>query len=283
MEFTKMHGTGNDFIIINNMKGQISEKELGHLAFALCNRKLSIGADGLMAVGRPECGGDFKMSFYNDDGSAAEMCGNGARCIARYGWENGLAGEEQKIETPSGMVYGWRLNERMYKIRLNDVTKIQLHKNVKLLGEEHNYSYVELGRPGLPHVIINVKNLKFSDAANLKEAASLIRHNKIFTNGTNVNFYDLSDKNEITLLTYERGVEDFTLACGTGAGATVAALSLLDEVSKDGVKVGVMGGELQVTAVKKNEAIDELYLTGLTCLVAKGEIMEEAICVPLDE
>ena len=113
MKFTKMHGAGNDFIIINNMDGAIPEPRLPALAAGLCAQHRSVGADGLMVVARPFCGGDYRMMFYNSDGSIGEMCGNGARCIARYGYENGLAGETQRIETHAGLVVGQRVTKRL--------------------------------------------------------------------------------------------------------------------------------------------------------------------------
>ena len=104
MKFTKMQGAGNDFIIINNMEEKLPVEKLGTLAKRICTRRLSIGADGLMVVDAPTEGGDYKMRFYNADGSLGEMCGNGARCIARYGYENGLAGITQRVETTAGLV-----------------------------------------------------------------------------------------------------------------------------------------------------------------------------------
>ena len=112
MKFTKMQGAGNDFIIIDIDKENISVEKLPEIAKRVCSRRLSVGADGLMAVTKAVAGGDYRMLFYNSDGTEGEMCGNGARCIARYGFENGLAGETQHIETVSGTVVGKRVSER---------------------------------------------------------------------------------------------------------------------------------------------------------------------------
>ena len=108
MRFTKMNGAGNDFIILNNLKEHISWDRFPSIARTLCRRHLSIGADGLMIVESPLQGGDYRMLFYNSDGSQGEMCGNGARCICRYGYETGLAGKSQTVESPSGLVTGTR-------------------------------------------------------------------------------------------------------------------------------------------------------------------------------
>ena len=120
MEFWKMNGAGNDFVVLNNMDGSIDPAQYGYLAKTLCHRHLSVGADGLMVVEKPTMGGDYRMAFYNSDGSMGEMCGNGARCISRYGYEKGLAGEVQRIETTAGLVTGHRLDTRHYRVRLND-------------------------------------------------------------------------------------------------------------------------------------------------------------------
>ena len=129
MRYTKMQGAGNDFIIIDIDKENIRPDALPSLAKRVCSRRLSVGADGLMAVTKAESGGDYKMLFYNSDGTEGEMCGNGARCIARYGYENGLAGETQRIETVSGTVVGRRISERQYRVRMNDPTVIDLNRS----------------------------------------------------------------------------------------------------------------------------------------------------------
>ena len=126
MKFWKMNGAGNDFIIINNIEEALPESAFPLIASKLCERHLSIGADGLMVVEKATCGGDYRMRFYNSDGSEGEMCGNGARCICRYGYEKGLAGEVQRVETISGTVTGWRLDKRSYRVKLNPATKVEL-------------------------------------------------------------------------------------------------------------------------------------------------------------
>ena len=154
MKFWKMNGAGNDFIIINNLEEHLPHEIFPELARRLCERHLSIGADGLMVVEQSVSGADYRMLFYNADGSAGEMCGNGARCICRYGYEHGLAGEEQKVETPSGMIAGRRIDHRNYRIRLTEPSKWMLKYPVEACGKHWDCSYVELGVPGLPHAVI---------------------------------------------------------------------------------------------------------------------------------
>ena len=126
MEFWKMNGAGNDFIVVDDRRNAIPENRWPEIVRVLCERHMSIGADGFMVVKPPTCGGDYKMLFFNSDGSMGEMCGNGARCICLYGYENGLAGETQRVETTAGLVTGWRMGKRLYRIRLNDPCHMRL-------------------------------------------------------------------------------------------------------------------------------------------------------------
>ena len=167
MEFWKMNGAGNDFVVLNNMDGSIDPKEYGYLAKTLCHRHLSVGADGLMVVEKPTMGGDYRMAFYNSDGAMGEMCGNGARCISRYGYENGLAGEVQRIETTAGLVTGHRLDARHYRVRLNDPCNMRFDLPLEVEGAVYSVSYVELGTPGNPHAVVPVENLRDYDEAAL--------------------------------------------------------------------------------------------------------------------
>ena len=275
MQFCKMNGAGNDFIIINNVQEAIPHERFPSIARTLCHRHLSIGADGLMVVEQPTGGADFRMLFYNADGSAGEMCGNGARCICRYGFETGLSGEKQVVETPSGIVTGWRMGKRNYKIRLTDPSVIDLFHPVKALGQSWECSYVELGTPGLPHAVVPMENLGEKGFDELRELGRALRHHSVFPKGANVNFYSIDAENELTLRTFERGVEDFTYACGTGTGSTVLALTLMGRVSGREVVVKNPGGTLLVTVERSGNKIENLWLTGPTNIVCSGEVFDE--------
>ena len=264
MRFWKMNGAGNDFIIINNMVEHLPETCFPTLARTLCERHLSIGADGLMIVDASLQGGDYRMLFFNSDGSLGEMCGNGARCICRYGYENGLAGEIQRVETTAGLVTGHRL----YRIRLNDPTTICLDAPVVIDGVRYECSYLELGDPGLPHAVVPYPNLAQADENALRELGRKIRFYPEFPKGANVNFYEL---------TVERGVEDFTYACGTGTGCVVTALTLMGKVSGRQVRVNMTGGQLIVDVDLQGNAVQNLYLTGPTNIVCKGEVTDEEL------
>lgn len=275
MHIWKMNGAGNDFIIINNMKGEISREKWPEIAKLLCERHLSVGADGIMAVEKSEKDADFKMLYYNSDGTEGEMCGNGARCICRYGYENGLGGEQQMIETASGMISGWRIDKRQYKIRLNNPSKVRLNLCVQIGGVDYLYSYLELGEPGLPHIAVPIKGLKERSPEELFALGRALRYHRDFPKGVNVNFYECLDDGSIYEITYERGVEDFTYACGTGTASVVTALYLQGLVTGDSVKVDMKGGSLFIDIVGTERSVDELYLTGSTNIVLKGEVFDE--------
>jgi len=277
LKFWKMNGAGNDFLILNNLVEKLPPETFPVLARTLCERHLSIGADGLMVVDAPTQGGDYKMLFFNSDGSTGEMCGNGARCICRYGYEVGLAGETQTVETTAGIVTGQRISSRLYRIRLNDVTTMETTYPVEVDGVRYDCSYVELGNPGLPHAVVSYAGLQDADENELRELGRKLRWHSAFPKGANVNFYEITGEDTVYERTFERGVEDFTYACGTGTGSVVAVLTLQGKVSGSGVKVNMTGGQLIIDALREGSRIADLYLTGPTNIVAKGEITDEEL------
>lgn len=283
MKFTKMQGAGNDFIVINNIEEKLPQAQFAALARRLCTRRMSIGADGMMIVDAPQNGGDYRMYFYNADGSLGEMCGNGARCIARYGYEKGLAGEMQRVETTAGLVVGQRRDKRMYTVRLNDITKFEQDVTAEIDGKTVQCDYLELGDPGLPHAVVMLDGDCAMTQEALRELGRKLRANSAFPKGANVNFCRVIGENEVEELTYERGVEDFTLACGTGTGSVVAALMCRGLVSGENTKVHVPGGELFITlnTDPQTQKITDIYLTGPTNIVAEGEVCDEELHVLL--
>ena len=254
MQFWKMNGAGNDFIILNNLQEGLSADCFPALARRLCERRLSIGADGLMVVERPQSGGDYRMLFYNSDGSAGEMCGNGARCICRYGYEIGLAGELQRVETT-----------------------LRLDYPVEVDGKTYPCSYVELGYPGLPHAVVPIPGLRGRPEAELFALGRKLRAHPAFPKGANVNFFDVEGPGRIWERTFERGVEGFTYACGTGTGSVAAVLTLQGAVSGRAVAVQMTGGELVVDVERRGSTVEHLFLTGPTNMVAKGELTDEEL------
>ena len=276
MEFWKMNGAGNDFIVMDDRQDRVSEDRWPDVARTLCERHLSIGADGLMVVKKPTCGGDYKMLFFNSDGSMGEMCGNGARCICRYGFENGLAGEVQRVETTAGLVTGWCIDRQQYRVRLNDPCHIRLRGTAEVDGAVYDCAYMELGDPGIPHAAVPMEGLRQYDTQALRALGRKLRHYRDFPKGANVNFYELIGPDHIYERTYERGVEDFTYACGTGTGSVVTALTLLGQVSGQNVRVDMTGGMLFIDVVRRADGgVSDLFLTGPTNVVCKGCITDE--------
>ena len=198
-----------------------------------------------------------------------------ARCIARYGYENGLAGSAQTVETMAGLVKGYRVDKRLYKVRLNDPSIVKLKSDVEIDGKRYECAYVELGNPGIPHAVVPVKNLREYPSRELFDLGRKIRYCKAFPKGANVNFYEIIGNDAVYERTYERGVEDFTYACGTGTGSVVTVLTLKGEVSGRNVCVNMAGGKLIIDIERDEGNITDLYLTGPTNIVAKGIVEDE--------
>ena len=184
MHFWKMNGAGNDFIVVDNRDGRVPSDKWPEIVPVLCERHMSIGADGFMVVEKPTYGGDYKMLFFNSDGSVGEMCGNGARCICRFGHDIGLAGDVMTVETDAGLVPGWRLDENLYRVKLNNPYVLDLHR-------KGDVAYLELGHPGVPHAVAEYKGDLWADADKLLETFRALRFDPAFPKGANVNFYQL--------------------------------------------------------------------------------------------
>lgn len=277
-----MQGAGNDFIIINNMRLNISVEKLSAIAKKVCQRRVSLGADGFMVVDYPDGDADFKMRFYNSDGTIGEMCGNGARCISRYAYLNNIADKKMKFETRAGIVYSEILEGRQVKVQLNNPEVIILNNDIEIDDKKYECSYIELGKPGLPHAVVKYPNLINIDDKEIFALGRKIRHYEGFEKGVNVNFYKVLDDATVLVKTYERGVEDLTLACGTGSASVAAALILKGYIKGNKVKIIVPGGELFIEVEKTLDNIEKLYLIGDTNIIAKGNIIDEDLCYKTD-
>ena len=250
MKIWYMNGAGNDFMVIDARGKQYDFEKL---AIELC---AITGADGFMAVDRSDVA-DFRLHFYNSDGTRGEMCGNGARCICRFAYEMGIAGEEMVVQTDAGLVPGWRLDENTYRVKLNNPGVLDLHR-------KEDCAYVELGCPGVPHAVKEVPGLTWEDGPALWEMARALRFDAAFPKGANANLYTWLDDTTIRILTFERGVEDYTLACGTGTGSTAAALWAAGKLPGGYLKAENRGGMLSVTVTGENGVITSLLLEGPT-------------------
>ena len=250
MKIWHMNGAGNDFMVMDARGG---DYDFPALAKRLC---ALTGADGFMAADHAE-NADLRLHFYNSDGSRGEMCGNGARCICRFAYENGIAGETMTVQTDAGLVYGWRLSESLYRVQLNNPGILDLHRKA-------DAAYVELGCPGVPHAVKEVPGLQWSQREALRPMAQALRHDPAFPKGANANLYTWVDDTTVRILTFERGVEDYTLACGTGSGSVAAALWTAGKVPGGFLRVENPGGFLAVTVFGENGRVTRLLLEGPT-------------------
>ena len=248
MRVAYMNGAGNDFMVIDARNQKLDFEKLSK---ELC--KLT-GADGFMAVDDSEKA-DFKLHFYNSDGSRGEMCGNGARCICKFAYDNGIAEETMIVETDAGLVPGWRLGENLYRVKLNNPGILDLNRR-------EDSAYVELGSPGVPHGVTHIPGLSWDMSDALREWAVSLRYAAEFPKGANINFYDWIGENTVRVLTYERGVEDYTLACGTGCGSIASVLYTKGQLPGGVLTAVNKGGTLTVTIGSKEGAIDSILLEG---------------------
>lgn len=264
LKFTKAVATGNDFIIVDNRSSAIRGK-IPELAKSLCDRKRSVGADGLLVIERSGIA-DFKMRVFNPDGSEAEMCGNGSRCIALYAASRKIAGKSMSIDTRAGLLDAVVKGD-MAKVKLTDPKDIKW--NFCLMIDKCPYM-VNFINTGVPHTIHFVKDL---DAVDVKNIGSHIRYHGEFSPfGTNADFVRVVNKKSIKVRTYERGVEDETLACGTGAVAS-AIISAEVEKMASPVTVETRGGEkLRVHFDMVGGEFKNVYLEGAAKLVFDGII-----------
>ncbi len=258
MKVTYMNGAGNDFMVID-ARGQ--ELDFGPMAVELC--KLT-GADGFMAVDHSDTA-DFRLHFYNADGSRGEMCGNGARCICKFAYELGIAGEEMSVQTDAGIVEGWRLSRELYRVKLNNPSVLDLCR-------KEDAAYVELGDPGVPHGVKEVPGLTWDMREQLRNMAQALRYDPAFPKGANINLYTRLNDTEVRILTFERGVEDYTLACGTGSGSVGAVLWAMGQLPGGVLTVHNPGGTLGIQIEAEKDRITGLYLQGPAETVREYEV-----------
>ncbi len=266
--FCKMSGSGNDFILIDNREKILDVASLGNFVPRVCTRKISVGADGLILI-EPSERVNFRWRFFNADGSEAEMCGNGGRCAARFAVLKGIAPSRLAFETLAGIieaeVYGRRV-----KLQMMTPRGLELDREVKIDQKAHRIHFINTG---VPHTIEFVPDLS---ALEVKEVGRKIRfHPQFQPAGTNADFVQPVDRSHLKIRTYERGVEDETLACGTGAVASVLIAAAKGLVESP-VAVETTGGEsLNVYFQWGGDRYERVFLEGDTRLVYEGNLWEE--------
>ena len=266
LSFVKLQGSGNDFIVVDNRANLIKDGRT--LARKLCPRKTGLGADGLLLLEQSQKA-DFKMRIFNPDGSEPEMCGNGARCIARFAYLKGIVGRRCRFETLAGII-SCQIQGKKVKIGMEKPEDLCLNLRLSLKGEMYEGHYLNTG---VPHFILFTSRV---DEVPLKELGPCIRnHPKFGPRGTNVDFVEVEKGNTLKVRTYERGVEQETLACGTGAVASALVSSLICGILSP-VRVKMKGGDIFIYFERdKDNSFSRVFLEGETRLIFEGKISEE--------
>ncbi len=264
LRFTKMDGAGNDFILIDNRAGDIHLN--GSQIARLCDRHRGIGADGILLLENPSDHVDFRMRYFNADGGEAEMCGNGARCFARFA--NKVAGAEGKIsfETPAGVISA-ELAGDLVALQMTEPTDLQLSVPLQIGAEKKIVHFIN---SGVPHVVVPVAQVGNVDVS--REGSALRHHKAFLPKGANVNFIEKRGADKIAVRTYERGVEDETLACGTGVVASALIFAATENVKGPVAVIARGGDELRVGFEKIDKQFRSVTLTGPAEFVFEGTI-----------
>ncbi len=252
--FYKYQGTGNDFVMIDNRNSQFP-KQSSELVASLCNRRFGIGADGLILL-ENDNRSDFRMLYYNADGKEGSMCGNGGRCIVAFAHFLGVIKDKTEFIAVDGK-HEATTDGDMISLKMQDVKEI---------SEKSNALYLNTGSP---HHVQLVNNLKTFNV--VKEGARL-RYGVYGENGSNINFVEENQTNGFDIRTYERGVEDETLSCGTGVTAVALGMYHLGKTNENIVVVNALGGTLEVSFKENKGIYTNVYLRGEAKQVFKGEI-----------
>lgn len=253
--FYKYQGTGNDFVIIDNRQNQFNKNNT-KLISKLCDRHLGIGADGLILLEKHD-DVDFKMIYFNADGNESSMCGNGGRCITAFANYLGII----KNSTTFGAIDGLHnaiIENDLIKLKMQDVTHIQNFDNHVFLDT------------GSPHYVTYREEV---NQLNVKQEGAKIRYSELYKReGTNVNFVEKINNNNFIVRTYERGVEDETLSCGTGVTAVAIAMNYIEKTNKNLITLNTKGGNLKVSFKKRGDSYVNVWLIGRATQVYKGNI-----------
>jgi diaminopimelate epimerase len=267
--FSKMSGTGNDFIIIDNRNKRVEDDGLTEFIQKVCRRKMSVGADGLILIESSDAA-DFRWRFFNSDGSLAEMCGNGARCVARFAFLNGIAGENLSFETEAGIING-QVRGAGAKVKIPDPLDLRLDYTIDLAGGPLTVSSINTG---VPHVVVMLDSVENVDVVGRGRE---IRYHETFAPaGTNVNFICPEKPGQLAIRTYERGVENETLACGTGSIAGALVASCRTDWASPISLVTRSGESLRIYFRENNHIFTDVYLEGDARLIYTGELGEDA-------
>jgi len=269
INFFKMSGSGNDFIIVDNREDIVKNDDLPGFIARICRRKMSVGADGVILI-EPSKNADFKWQFFNSDGSNAEMCGNGARCAARFAYLNGIAGQNLSFETDAGVVSGQVKGDRV-KLKMPNPVDLCLDYNIELKRGPVTVCSVNTG---VPHVVVMNESIEGIDVFGL---GSEIRFHEVFEPaGTNVNFICQLEQSHLAIRTYERGVENETLACGTGSIAAALITSCKTNWQSPIHLLTRSEGTLTIYFKKDGNHFNDIYLEGDARIIYSAQLGADA-------
>ncbi len=264
VQFTKMVASGNDFVVIDNRKGIIPASGIKSFASGICNRNYGVGGDGLLTIEKSRRA-DFRMRIINSDGSEAEMCGNGARCIALYANLNGIAGRKMSFETLAGIIEA-QITGRQIKLKMSDPKNLKLDLNLDLSDGAYNVNFVNTG---VPHAVIFADRVEGLDIGRIGRE---VRYHSAFApKGTNVNLVEAAGSNTLKVRTYERGVEGETLACGTGVTASAVIAASVKGFKSPVACMTKSGDKLKVYFRKEASGFTGVYLEGGAKTVFSGK------------
>ena len=267
--FFKMSGSGNDFILIDNREDILPEDTLTDFIRKVCRRKMSAGADGIILIETAE-GLDFQWRFYNSDGSRAEMCGNGARCAARYAYLNGIAESPMAFGTDAGPIQATVNGDRV-KVWMTPPFDYRRQMSLDIDGRKVEMSCINTG---VPHAVIRVDDIDSVPVVDL--GCQIRQHPEFAPAGTNVNFISAPRGNRIVIRTYERGVEDETLACGTGSVAWALVHALQTGADSPIDMVTRSGNRLTIHYEINGETCSAVYLEGDARVIYTGSLTPDA-------
>jgi diaminopimelate epimerase len=272
----KLSGSGNDFILIDNRAKVVDPKQAGALAAKVCAHRMSVGGDGLILIERSRKA-DFRWRLFNADGSEAEFSGNGARCAARFAYVKRIAPKRMRFETLAGMIEAEMVPQipgkkpETVKVRFPDPAGLRLNLRIAIGGVEREAHFLDTG---VPHCVYLVDD---PDRVDVVGIGRQTRHHALFQPaGTNVNFIKVLDPHHIRIRTYERGVEDETLACGTGSIASALIASLVAKMESPVTLIPQSGLELTVYFEARNQTFTNVYLQGDARAVYEGRILPDA-------
>ncbi len=269
IRFSKVSGAGNDFVIIDNREGIIPEGSTDFI-LKVCARRVSAGADGMLLVENSDAA-DFRMRYFNSDGGEVETCGNGARCIARFAHDEKIVpSSEMTFETRAG-IYSAQVMPDTVKLHVGDAVDMRLNFPLKLSGGEHTVSFVN---SGVPHVVFFVDDLEDIDVVKLGSETRY--HDDFKPAGTNANFIKIRSAEALDIRTYERGVEDETLACGTGCIASAIAAAALGKAASPITAYTRGGYILKIYFTLNSQGAEDVFLEGDARIIYKGHLLEDS-------